>query len=247
MILRSLCVSVITALPLALPTIAFAQQPLQDRWPTQNQQKQMQVGLGATAAAKPAAPSETGSVPRHAEPPRVVVCSGVFAKDTTHLKLAQMFEAQNITFAEVDGPEGSKIMASVLYPKDPKRRLEVVWQNDAARSDLAVIAINGQSTWIAPKGLKLGVPLATLEKLNGKPFKLSGFDWDYGGAVRDWMGGALSTLPGGCNMGMKLAPDPKTSADIRGQISGEKDLMSSDPLVRAAKPMVEEITIGYPQ
>ncbi len=61
------------------------------------------------------------------------------------------------------------------------------------------------------------------------------------------MGGALSTLPGGCNMGMKLAPDAKTSGDIRSQVAGDKDFMSSDPLVRAAKPMVEEITIGYPQ
>ena len=247
MILRSLRVGVVAALPLTLSAIALAQQPLQDRWPTQNQQKQMQVGPGATAAAKPAAPSETGSVPKRAEPPRVVVCGGVFAKDTNHLKLAQMFEAQNITYTEVDGPEGTKIMASVLYPKDPKRRLEVLWQNDAARSDLAVIAINGQSTWVAPKGLKLGVPLAMLEKLNGKPFKLAGFDWDSGGAVRDWMGGALSTLPGGCNMGMKLALDAKTSGDIRSQVAGDKDFMSSDPLVRAAKPMVEEITIGYPQ
>ena len=178
---------------------------------------------------------------RHAEPPRVIVCGGVFAKDTSHIKLAQMYEAQNIAYAEVDGPEGSKLMASVLYPKDPKRRLEVLWQNDATRSDLSVISINGQSTWIAPKSLKLGVPVAALEKLNGKPFKLSGLD------VSDWMGGGLATLPGGCTMGMKLAPDAKTPADVRSQVSSDKEFMSSDPVIRAAKPTVQEITIGYPQ
>jgi hypothetical protein len=243
----------VTALFLALPTLSFAQQPLRDRWPTETQQQQMQSGLGAQrpapAASSPVAnnPVASNSAPKRAEPPRVVVCSGVFAKDTSHLKLAQMFEAQNITYGEVDGPEGTKIMASILYPKDPKRRLEVLWQNEAARSDLSVVSINGQSTWIAPKGLKLGVTLAALEKLNGRPFKLAGFDWDDGGAIRDWMGGGLSKLPGGCNVGMKLTPDPKISAEVRGRVAGDKEFMSSDPLVRAANPTIEEITIGYPQ
>jgi hypothetical protein len=269
MMVRCLRVTVLAASPLAFAAMAHG-QGLQDRWPTPYQQRQMETPLQqpqtqssppaeqpaarpavaqsparptATAPAKPAA---AASVPvsaqaiRHAEPPRVIVCGGVFAKDTSHLKLAQMYEAQNITYTEVDGPEGSKLMASVLYPHDPKRRLEVLWQNDAMRSDLSVISINGQSTWIAPKSLKLGVPLATLEKLNGKPFKLSGLD------VSDWMGGGLAILPGGCTMGMKLAPDPKTPADARSQVSSDKEFMSSDPVIRAAKPTVQEITIGYP-
>jgi hypothetical protein len=245
MILRCVRAAALAAL---LPTVASAQQSLQDRRPTQNQQTQMQMQTGTVVAAATSAPSEAAPAARHGEPLRVIVCGpGVFAKDSSHLKLAEMVEAQNIVYAAVDGPEGSKIMASVLYPKDPKRRLEVLWQDDASRSNLQVISINGQSTWMAPKGLKLGLPLAALEKLNGKPFKLAGFDWDDGGSVRDWMGGALSTLPGGCIVGMKLAPDPKTSGDIRSQVSGDKDFMSSDPLVRAAKPTIEEITIGYPQ
>jgi hypothetical protein len=249
MIVRRLCVTLLIVI--TVPVIAFAQQPLQDRWPTEEQQKQMQSGMGAPKPPQPTAPpahkSQSSQVARRAEPPRVVVCGGVFAKDSSHLKLAEVFEAQNISYGEVDGPEGTKLMASVLYPKDPKRRLEVLWQNEATRSDLSVISINGQSTWLAPKGLKLGVPLVTLEKLNGRPFKLTGFDWDYGGTVRDWMGGALSTLPGGCNMGMKFAPDPNTAAETRSEVSGDKEFMSSDPLMRAANPTVEEITIGYPQ
>jgi hypothetical protein len=245
------CLRVALLMSITVPVTSLAQQPLQDRWPTEEQQKQMQNGVNAPKPPKPAAASahnsQSSQVAKRAEPPQVVVCGGVFAKDSSHLKLAEVFESQNITFGEVDGPEGTKLMASILYPKDPKRRLEVLWQNEATRSDLSVISINGQSTWIAPKGLKLGVPLVTLEKLNGRPFKLAGFDWDYGGAVRDWMGGALSILPGGCNMGMKLAPDPKTSAETRGQVSGDKEFLSSDPLMRLANPAVEEITIGYPQ
>jgi len=195
------------------------------------------------------APAARGRAGRQArEPPRVIVCGpGVFAKDSSHLKLAQMVEAQNITYGEVDGPEGSKIMASVLYPKDPKRRLEVLWLNDASRSDLSVISINGQSTWTAPKGLKLGVPLAALEKLNGKPFKLAGFDWDGGGAVRDWMGGRACHLARRLRRRNEARPRPQNIGRHPQPCIGDKDFMSSDPLVRAAKPAIEEITIGYPQ
>ena len=233
---------------LALPASSLAQPALQDRWPTADQQKQMQIGLGATRPPKQTAtPPQIAQAPKRAEPQHVVACSGVFAKDSNHLKLATTFEAQNITYGEVDGAEGTKLMASILYPKDPKRRLEILWDNEAARSDLSVISINGQSTWVAPKGLKLGMSLVAIERLNGKPFKLSGFDWDYGGRVSDWMGGALATLLGGCAMGTKLAPDPKTSDDVRRQVAGKREFESSDPLMRAAKPTVEEITIGYPQ
>src|SRR5437773_1219076 len=74
-----------------------------------------------TAPASKAAP---------ASPARAVACSGIFAKDTTHLKLATVFAVQNVTFTDVEAPDAAKVMATVLFPKDPKRRLEVWWQNE---------------------------------------------------------------------------------------------------------------------
>src|SRR5712671_5910398 len=44
-----------------------------------------------------------------------------------------------------------------------------------ARRQTSLIVINGQSAWTAPKGLRLGLPLAALEKLNGRPFRMRGF------------------------------------------------------------------------
>ena len=162
------------------------------------------------------------------------------------LGIAAAFGSQNIEFTEVEGPENSKLMASVLFSKDPKRRLEVLWKNEAARTDTAMIAINGQSAWTAPKGLRLGLAIAALEKLNGKPFTLSGFDQPNGGSVIDWQGGALASLPGGCSVGIRLTPDDKAPEAARGAVAG-KQLVSSDAVVRAAKPKIAEIIVGYPQ
>src|SRR5262249_40848547 len=158
MIERCFRVALLLALPLAFPVNASAQS-LQDRWPTPADQNRMQGGTAAAPPpAKPAPGPRSALAPKptvkRAEPGNIVICSGIFGRDSSHLKLAQTFEAQNIAYTEVAGPGGTKIMASVLYPKDPKRRLEVLWENEPARSDLSVISINGQSTWSAPKGLK---------------------------------------------------------------------------------------------
>jgi hypothetical protein len=180
-----------------------------------------------------------------AAPTTAIACSGVFAKDSTHLKLAVKYDSRNIVYTDVDGPDGSKIKASVLYPNDPKRRLEVLWNNDAARSDTSVIAINGQSQWSAPKGLKLGMTLAALEKVNGRPFKLSGFGADGTASIAGWEGGALGALPGGCKVGGRLTIDSKTPADVRTAIEGDKELLSNDASLKAVKLTVGELLIGY--
>ena len=189
-------------------------------------------------AGAPAARAKT------AAPSRAVACGGPFAKDSSHLRLAQIFGVQNITFTEVDGAQNSKIPATVLYPKDPKRHLEILWSNEASRSGTRLVAINGQSTWTGPKGLRLGLPIAALEKLNGKPFPIAGFDQDNAGTALDWQGGALDKVPGGCRLGVRMAPDAKASAEAKAAAAGTT-LMSNDAVVRALNPKVAEILIGY--
>jgi hypothetical protein len=197
--------------------------------------------------AEPQADQPTSSVQaaRPAEPGRTVACSGAFSQKSNHIALATRYGPQNLTFAEVDGPDGTKLMASVLYPSDPRRRLEVLWQNEAGRSGTSLIAINGQSTWTAPKGLRLGMQLVALEKLNGKPFRLTGLDKDNVSSVLDWQDGALAKLPGGCKVGLRLRPDPKAPAEARAEVAGDKQFLSNDASVKAIKPTIAEILIGY--
>ena len=89
------------------------------------------------------------------------------------------------------------------------------------------------------------MPLAALEKLNGKPFKLTGFDKDNVSSIIDWQGGALATLPGGCKIGIRLSPDPKAPAEARSELAGDKEFLSSDASVKAVKPKIAEILVGY--
>jgi hypothetical protein len=243
----------------ALPLGALAQAPVQDRFPGADEAKPGQPPAATPApAAKPAKPARPAR-PAAAEgeaakpkpaaaaatPARAIACSGQFAKDASHLKLAQAFGSQNVSWDDVDGPGGAKIKATVLFPNDPKRRLEVMWTQADSRSDTQVIAINGESNWSAPKGLKLGLTLAAVEKLNGKPFRLTGFDKDSGGMVQSWEGGALTELPGGCRVSLRFEPDPKISPEVKKDVAVDKQFGSNDTAMKKAVPKVVEILIGY--
>ena len=93
--------------------------------------------------------------------------------------------------------------------------------------------------------MRLSMTLAQLEKLNGKPFKLKGFDKDNVATVSDWDGGKLATIPGGCKSGLSLRADPKTAADEVSALPADREYNSDDAKMRAVKPTVSEILIGY--
>jgi hypothetical protein len=173
----------------------------------------------------------------------IIACSGPFAKDSGMLELAMTFDSRNMIFTE-ETVQGTKVGATVLFPKDPRRRLEVWWSNPN-RTGLYLIDIAGKSIWTGPEGLRLGLTLEQLEKLNHKPFKLKGFDKDNVATVSGWDGGALATLPGGCKSGVNLQPDPKVPADAVSALTADHEYSSDDPAMRAVKPRVSEILIGY--
>ena len=253
------------ALLIGMPGVAGAQftpspppgsppSTVQNRWPEPPKPPQAQAAPAATPQAAPArqsAPARAAPVAQKPTPkrmtptPAAVACSGLFAKDSNHAKLTKKYDSRNVVLGQVDGPDGTKLPATIVFPNDPKRRLEVLWSNDDTHSGTQVISINGKSQWGAPKGLKLGLPITALEKLNGRSFRISGFGADGTATVLGWENGALSSVPGGCKIGLRLIEDAKAPQAARDTVGGDKELVSSDANVRAVKPVVTEILIGY--
>jgi hypothetical protein len=183
--------------------------------------------------------------PARAEIPEIVECSGLFAKDSSHAKLAKAFQQKNIAAGQVENAAGRKVAASFIFDKDPKRRVEVWWSNQAGRSGTHLIVIGGESDWVAPRDVRLGLTLADIERLNGKPFTLIGFDRNRLASLSDWDGGALSAIPGGCKIGISLRADPMASPAAIGALSADGVFKSDDAAMRAANPTVSEILIAY--
>ncbi|OQW56071.1 MAG: hypothetical protein A4S14_10765 [Proteobacteria bacterium SG_bin9] len=180
-----------------------------------------------------------------APPAPVLACGGPFAKTTSHAKLAAEFGEKNVVYKDVDGPEGRKMKATILFENDPVKQIVVTWRDQAARNGISSIIASAPSTWVGPGGIRNGLPLKQVEKLNGGVFNINGFEWGGGGFASGFKG-PLASPPGGCVLSIRFEPGianplPKKFAAI----VGDKKIPSSDRLMRRAKPMVSEWSVSY--
>jgi hypothetical protein len=104
--------------------------------------------------------------------PGAVTCEGPFAGDSSHAKVVDAFGNENVTFQEVGGVEGEKLWATVIYPNDPRRQLEISRKESAARRHLEAIRISGETQWSGGRSVRIGMTLLQIEALNGKPSRL---------------------------------------------------------------------------
>lgn len=137
--------------------------------------------------------------------------------------------------------EGESAPGLVLYPDSPEE-VEVLLDED----DFPImyrIQEEG-SEWATAEGLKVGSSLADLEKINGQPFRLTGFDWDYGGTVTNWNGGALA----GKDFLVVLGYDADTAQfaeEDLAQLMGDQEIQSTLPALKRYPFKVISITQRY--
>lgn len=194
------------------------------------------VALLALAACDPAA--TTNEAPGGTAEAFAMSCTA-FA-GTSEAALIAAYGADNIVEQTLPGAEGESYTASVLFPNDPERRLEIVWADQTERTQPATISVSGErSTWTGPNGLSLGDDLARVEQVNGKPFKLWGFGWDYGGWVSDWDGGAFAPN-GGCMARVRFQATAENN-----NVQGDSEFLSNAPEMIDSVPRVTEFALVF--
>ncbi len=205
-------------------------------------------GPAATEVAEAAPVVESAGVriPATIADTLTIVCGKPFTQDATAGTLEQIFGAENVVPETIDGAEGEQYNITAIYPNDRSRRIEVTFLNEEERTVLTSVKIRGEtSEWTGPGGINLGDGVATVEKLNKKPFTMSGFGWDYGGYVTDWQGGALSHIAPGCMTSVRFNIPP--DVQMADAILGEAPHSSTEPAIRSASAYVEEIMISWKQ
>lgn len=173
-----------------------------------------------------------------------VNCEGVFKEDATLAEIEAAFGKENVVTGEVPGPEGTTMIATTIYPDDPARTMQVRWWDEADVEYLAGVTLaEGDS---GPGGVKVGMPIEEVQAINGEPFNLYGFYWDYGGFA-GFESGTLGGLPGGCVLNLRFAPTREDlPTDVMNAISGDTELKSDLPEMLEAKVAVREVNLGYP-
>jgi hypothetical protein len=186
------------------------------------------------------------ATPTTAQQKPLLSCSGAFARTATHAGLVKAFGAQNVAYADVNRAEGEVVKATILFAKDPKRRLEVEWFDVKKRARPSVITVFGPSQWTGPLGVKNGMTIEQVEKLAGKVFKINGFEFDVAGAAHV-EGTRLENLPGGCSFGGHFEIEGGLpQGEQYKRFVGEVEIDSNDPLLLTLKPKLWIFTLSYP-
>jgi hypothetical protein len=172
-------------------------------------------------------------------------CAGPFARDASHADLVKEFGAANVSREDVFAAGDTRPM-TVVFPRDPERRLMVHWLDDDGRRGLGSIIIRSPA-WSAG-GATVGMSVAEVQGLNGRPFKLMDFlGSDDDGQVLDWQGGKLeATLPGGCRIGAVFGVND-TDPDAAQGSPHPDGLLSEDPDLRKVGPRLYELTVYFPK
>jgi hypothetical protein len=181
------------------------------------------------------------AAPKKADP--VVACTGPFAKSVTHASLVKAFGKRNVAIERVGIGEGEMQTASVIFPRDKARRIEVLWIDEKRRRNPSEIRTGIESTWRTEQGIRRGMSLGEVEALNGRPFELYGFGFDYGGTSLDWKGGALANQSGGCTLTLRFSM--REGADNAGVYIGEQSLVSDSEAMRKADPVVDAVGLRF--
>lgn len=198
----------------------------------------MPIAVVANSGAESPAPAP----PTRADSQHEITCSyPVQPGDTRATLVERMGDEARVEL--VGGPEGMDFDALVLWPENPSRRIEVIFLDDAMTERGSVRVVGEASEWRAA-GLGLGSSLADVEARNGGPFKLMGFEWDYGGLVMDWLGGKLEDLGGGCRIGAHLGYG-EAVREVPSAVLGDVELRSDLSELRGLDLAVAELWVAF--
>lgn len=172
----------------------------------------------------------------------------VHASDT-EADLRARYGAENVVRDRIYLGEGETEPGTIIFPGDSTRLLEVRWADTVQRIHPVTVSPVGPKTrWVVPPGVSLGTSLLELERLNGGPFNLFGFETDGEGTVSDWAGGRLGTLwssPSDNNrlVWVRLSPHENDAHELRDQVFGDKLFSSSHPAMQGLNPTVYDLMV----
>ena len=172
---------------------------------------------------------------------------GAITKNVSESELKKIYGSKNVKSDTIGLGEGETIPGTVIFPNDKNRRIEIVWKDKVKKKLPDFIQLFGEkSLWKTKEGISLGTSLKNLEKINGKPFVLAGFEWDYSGTVTSWKGGNLGKI--GQKITLRLNPEnydkvPQKDLDA---VVGDGDFSSKNKAMQRINPKVYFIIVNFP-
>ena len=183
------------------------------------------------------------------EASRVFGCDGPFSPSLTEQRLIETYGAANVRAGEVYVGEGFSEPGATVFPDSPLDRIEIVWSDGEKRAKPRFVRVRSTSTrWKTADLITIGSDLKSIERINGRPFRLFGFGWDYSGSVSSWAGGRLERgETAGCRMRVALLPPGGAEGwpAIWQQVLGDREFSSGHPAMQQINPRVYQLVLGF--
>jgi hypothetical protein len=157
---------------------------------------------------------------------------GPIEKGMTLFGLKTMFGGGKVKAVKIPGAEGEEIDGARLFG-GTDREIEIIFNPEGDEKEIWDVRIIGKG-WKFANGLTPKMSIAELEKINGKPYLVNGFDWDYGGWA-NFEGGKLEG-----KVSIRFSPE----GDVDQSLSGDKQIPSTNKKLRAAKVSMTDISVS---
>jgi hypothetical protein len=172
-----------------------------------------------------------------------------FPAELTEGDLTTRYGNANVKRAPVTGSDDGPQDGTVIFDATP-RRLDIVWRDQEARSRPAwVRAREPMGRWRTVTGISIGMDLRSIERLNGRPFRLRGLTAPEGlGVIQSWGSGRLPNADGdGCAVRISLQPIKDQAIDhtLYRQVSRGSNFSSGHPAMQAINPRVTSLWVVH--
>ncbi|CAG37442.1 hypothetical protein [Desulfotalea psychrophila] len=170
---------------------------------------------------------------------------GEIGPQTGRSDLIRIYGEEAVKDTPISLGEGMYETGTEVLFADSGDSVEILWQ-DQGQTAPARLTLNGR-LWRSVHGIAMGSSLQEIEELNGRPFKLAGFGWDYGGTVLSWKSGLLEQAFGGTANRVIIrlrATGDRDGEDYR-QIMGDGGFSSDNKYMQRLNPQVYQIMVEF--
>lgn len=178
---------------------------------------------------------------------------GPITATTTRAQLDTLFGKENVQDGSYQAEDVEA--ATIVLGSDSSAALAVTWNNE--RVSYVYICFQtktGPCRWRTASGIRIGLPLRELEKLNGKAFQMAGYGFDGQGSVVSWRKGALEQDESTCGrLGVRLTPlaeiegrpMSKDEASSMKALQGDKKFTSGYVATLGLDPVVSDLIMEF--
>ena len=175
-----------------------------------------------------------------------ITCSSPVAPTDSAKALMQRHGQEAVIKDDLStGVEDITYKGLILLPHAADWRIEVAFTDETMSRVARLTLRTAKASHWNVAGVTIGSSLAEVQKINGKPFLINGFDSDAGGFVTNWRGGTLGRpLPGGCRVIVRFGKNVEAPAGLSG---GDVKISSNDVKLAKWGPVVQQIELGFPE